>query len=141
MSQLFDQIAKETPQYVRQFVDISFDVSDRIQALLTAKGMQQRDLAKALGKQESEVSKWLSGTHNFTLKTLCKIASILESDIIQVSHGLTWHGQVQVKPQVAEELLTGITHETQYAYQAVAVELDELEQLPKAGERNYALAA
>ncbi|MDX1905718.1 MAG: helix-turn-helix transcriptional regulator [Bacteroidia bacterium] len=84
MSKLFDEVASQTPPHVQYFVDMSFDISDRIQNLLEAKGMQQKDLALALGKQESEVSKWLSGTHNFTLKTLAKITSILQADLVKV---------------------------------------------------------
>ena len=90
MSQLFDQILNQTPFHVQYFVDMSFDIADRIQELLDAKGMQQKDLAKALGKQESEVSKWLSGTHNFTLKTLAKITEVLGADVVQVVKRVNW---------------------------------------------------
>ena len=33
-----------------------------------------RNLAQRLGKTETEVSRWLSGTHNLTLSTICKDA-------------------------------------------------------------------
>ena len=136
MSQLFDQIAKETPQYVRKFVDISFDVSDRVQALLTIKGMQQKDLAKALGKQESEVSKWLSGTHNFTLKTLCKISAILDADIIHVSNGLAWESQVQVHLQELRDFLSELNSDSQSSYLSTSAEEAEelIEQLEDSSE-------
>ena len=44
--------------------------------------MKQRDFAKALGKIETEVSHWLSGTHNLTLATIAKMATVLGDDII-----------------------------------------------------------
>lgn len=45
---------------------------------LAAKKMQRKDLMKALGKKNaSEMSKWLSGTHNFTIDTLSDIEEIL----------------------------------------------------------------
>ena len=44
--------------------------------------MKQRDFAKALGKIETEVSRWLSGTHNLTLATIPKMATVLGDDII-----------------------------------------------------------
>lgn len=84
MSTLFDKIAQETPDYVNDFVDTSFEISDRIAYLLEEKGMQQKDLANALGKKESEISKWLTGTHNFTLLTLSKIKAALGAEIIEV---------------------------------------------------------
>lgn len=70
---------------IDRFVDRSFDISDRIQEILKTKGITQRKLAELLGKKESEVSKWLSGTHNFTLKTLMKLEVILQADIISVA--------------------------------------------------------
>ena len=39
---------------------------------------------KGLGKSESEVSKWLGGTQNFTLKTIAMISAFLGEAIIIV---------------------------------------------------------
>jgi transcriptional regulator with XRE-family HTH domain len=44
--------------------------------------MSQKDLAQKLGKTETEVSRWLCGTHNITMATLAKIAVALDDDII-----------------------------------------------------------
>ena len=46
--------------------------------------MTQRALAEKLGKKESEVSKWLTGRHNFTTKTLAHISLALGEDVITV---------------------------------------------------------
>ncbi len=48
--------------------------------------MSQKDFARLLGKTETEVSKWLSGTHNMTLATISKISCALNQDIIKVIH-------------------------------------------------------
>ena len=40
--------------------------------------------AQRLGKTETEVSRWLSGTHNLTLSTICKISAALGEDIVTV---------------------------------------------------------
>jgi hypothetical protein len=37
-----------------------------------------------MGKQEAEISKWLSGSHNFTIATIIKIETALEDEIISV---------------------------------------------------------
>ena len=47
--------------------------------------MSQKDLAKRLGKTETEVSRWLSGTHNLTLATICKISTALDADVVKVA--------------------------------------------------------
>jgi len=63
---------------------LAFDVSDRIAAILKKKGMTQHDLANGLGKSDAEVSKWLGGTQNFTLKTIAMIQSFLGENLIVV---------------------------------------------------------
>jgi transcriptional regulator with XRE-family HTH domain len=54
----------------------------RIDDATKAKGWKQKDLAKALKKLPSEISKWLSGTHNFTTDTLFDIDSVLGKDLL-----------------------------------------------------------
>ncbi|MCW4015219.1 MAG: helix-turn-helix domain-containing protein, partial [Candidatus Bathyarchaeota archaeon] len=67
------------------FVKQSFEIVDRIHEILTKQGKEQKDLAKALGKTESEISKWMTGTHNFTINTLAKIQAALGEPILQVA--------------------------------------------------------
>ena len=64
---------------------LSHSIAERIVEVLKEKSMTQRDLAQKLGKRESEISKWLTGRHNFTISTLSHIGSALGSDIITVS--------------------------------------------------------
>jgi ribosome-binding protein aMBF1 (putative translation factor) len=63
------------------FVEKSFDIADRIHDILKNKGIDQKEFAKRLGKSESEISKWMTGTHNFTFLTISLIESVLEEDI------------------------------------------------------------
>ena len=53
-----------------------------ILVMLEERGMSQRAFARALGKTETEVSRWLSGTHNLTIATIAKMAAVLGDDII-----------------------------------------------------------
>jgi transcriptional regulator with XRE-family HTH domain len=48
--------------------------------------MRQKDLAIQLGKKEAEISKWMRGTHNFTIDTLISIEQALDAPILQVVH-------------------------------------------------------
>jgi transcriptional regulator with XRE-family HTH domain len=72
-----------TPE-IKQSVDFSIDIADRIFDILEMKGMKQKDLANLLGKSEAEISKWLKGTHNFNIDTILKIQTKLGEEIIQV---------------------------------------------------------
>lgn len=51
---------------------------------LKAKGWNKKQLAEAMHKNPSEVTKWLSGTHNFTLETLYLIESYLNVKLFVV---------------------------------------------------------
>jgi transcriptional regulator with XRE-family HTH domain len=49
-----------------------------------AKGWSQTEFAEQMGKQPSEISKWLSGTHNFTSDTLFDIGDKLGIELVSV---------------------------------------------------------
>lgn len=79
---LLNEIRKSRSKSTGKFVKRSFEIVDRIYDILEQQNIDQKQLATALGKHESEVSKWLSGTHNFTIKTISKIESVLDCKII-----------------------------------------------------------
>jgi transcriptional regulator with XRE-family HTH domain len=66
----------------RIFVKKNLHISEQVYALLDQKGWSQKVFAQKLGKNESEVSKWLSGLHNITLQSIAKMEAVLEADII-----------------------------------------------------------
>lgn len=72
----------------RATVDFSFEIVDRIHQILESKGMSQKDLADLLGKKESEISKWMRGTHNFTISTIMRIEHALGCKILSVQKGV-----------------------------------------------------
>jgi transcriptional regulator with XRE-family HTH domain len=75
---------KSIPHEIDNFVTRSFEIVDRIHEILKAKNLDQKDLALLLGKQESEISKWMSGTHNFTIRTITRIEDVLGFPIVKV---------------------------------------------------------
>lgn len=81
---LFREELAKIPPDVRKQVDMSWAIADKIDALLKAKGMSQKEFAHLMGKTEPEVSRWLGGTHNFTLRTLAKISVVLGEDVIKI---------------------------------------------------------
>ncbi|MBD5202063.1 MAG: helix-turn-helix transcriptional regulator [Bacteroidales bacterium] len=76
--------AKVSPE-VRRSISLSFLIVDRIHAILEERGLKQKDLANMLGKKESEISKWMRGTHNFTIDTISSIENVLGYPILQVA--------------------------------------------------------
>lgn len=65
-------------------VDWSFAIAEKLDSLLKERGLTQKQFAKMTGKTEPEITRWLSGTHNFTLRTLAKISAALDVDILQL---------------------------------------------------------
>ncbi|UAY52733.1 helix-turn-helix domain-containing protein [Ferruginibacter albus] len=68
------------------FVDKSLEIAEYIFLLLEEKGMKQKELADAMGKTEAEISKWLGGLHNYTLRSISKIEAALGTSIICTPH-------------------------------------------------------
>jgi len=85
-SSLFFELLNETPQATRNYVSKSLEVVNEILLLLDAKGLNQKELAAKLDKSEAEVSRWLSGTHNFTIRTLSAISAALGEELIVTPH-------------------------------------------------------
>ena len=72
------------PEDVKIFVDKYADIVVRINQLLKEKGYSQKDLAEKLDKRPSEISKWLNGDHNFTLRSIAKLEAELGEMILYV---------------------------------------------------------
>ena len=79
---LFRECLQNVSAETKAEFELSFAIADRIAELLQEKGMTQKQLAEALGKRESEVSKWLTGRHNFTTNTLVHISMALGEPVI-----------------------------------------------------------
>jgi plasmid maintenance system antidote protein VapI len=79
----FTDALKTIPEDIKKQVDMSMSVSDAIARTLSERGMSQKDFARLMGKTETEVSRWLGGTHNFTLSTLAKISVALGTDLVR----------------------------------------------------------
>lgn len=56
----------------------------RLDEAIKAKGWRKNEFATAVGKKPSVISKWLSGTHNFTADTLFDIERILNINLIRL---------------------------------------------------------
>ncbi len=56
-------------------------IAARIDDYRKARGLSKGDLAEKLQRKPSVITKWMSGTHNFTIDTLVEIAVALGVDI------------------------------------------------------------
>lgn len=92
-SKIAKRILDETPEEVRIFVRKHSDIVVRVHQLIREKGWTQQKLAEKLEKTPSEVSKWLNGEHNFTLRSIAKLEAELGADIFYVVKRDSFHVQ------------------------------------------------
>lgn len=83
-NRIMDEIRSTISPEMKMQMEMSVGIANRIYEILEDKGMSQKELAQRLGKTETEVSRWLSGTHNLTLSTICKISAALGEDIVTI---------------------------------------------------------
>lgn len=81
---LFDECLATVSNDVKLELDMSFALADKIDMILREKNISQKQLAKKMDKTEAEVSRWLGGTHNFTLRTIAKISDALGVKLLTI---------------------------------------------------------
>ena len=81
----FQDIFNEIPDEKREETRLSFAISNRLTALMHERGLNKRQFAEALGKRPNEITRWLSGEHNFTISTLAMLTAFFNQPIITVS--------------------------------------------------------
>ncbi|MCU0434373.1 MAG: helix-turn-helix transcriptional regulator [Bacteroidia bacterium] len=86
-SKVAARILNETPEDVKIFTSWYADIVVRVHEIMREKKITQKSLAEKMDKKPSEISKWLSGEHNFTLRSLAKLEAELGVPILTVAGG------------------------------------------------------
>lgn len=69
---------------IERFVSRNLAITEKVCSLLKEKGIKKNEFAQMLGKSPSELSKWLTGSHNLTLKSIAKMEIALGVDLINI---------------------------------------------------------
>ncbi len=80
----YDAIVRAIPPHIKAEGDLEFAISTRIYDLMTQKGLSKAEFARAVGKRPCEITKWLSGQHNFTVATLSMLSTFFGQPIVTV---------------------------------------------------------
>ena len=83
---LFRQCLAAIPEEQKKEFELSFGIAERISEVLKSKNLTQKDFANKMHKRESEISKWMTGRHNFTMQTITKIETALGCKLINIAH-------------------------------------------------------
>lgn len=81
LNDLFEEITPAEFKKAEKRMLLAQKISDGIKA----KGWKKIDFARAIDKRPSEITKWLSGTHNFNSDTLFDIEEILNITLIETA--------------------------------------------------------
>lgn len=85
-------LVRGLPLEVQLRARLSVAIAKRIASLMRSRGLSQRQFAEELGRRPSEITKWLSGEHNFTIASLARLHAFFGEPIIDVSSSTSPQG-------------------------------------------------
>lgn len=80
----YREMIGKVPPAIKEEIDLSFAISNKIDALMQERGLTKKQFAEQIGKRPSEITRWLSGQHNFTVSTLAMLSAFFGKSIINV---------------------------------------------------------
>ena len=85
-SSIIDEIMGSITAEESHKIETKMEIAVIIDEAIKAKGWKKKDFAEALNITNlSVISRWLSGTHNFTIDTLCDIESVLDIKLLNIN--------------------------------------------------------
>ncbi len=104
-----EELRNETSPQMSQQISKRMKLAAQIDDVLMSRGLTNQEFAFMMGKKPSEITRWLSGTHNFTTETLWEIERVLSVQL------LTSSVPAEKIMKETEELRTFIADEVQKA--------------------------
>jgi transcriptional regulator with XRE-family HTH domain len=87
----FSELLEKVPGFIKSYNRLSMGISAHLDDLIKIRFKSQKEFADLMGKNESEISKWLSGKHNFTIKTVAQIESKLNVKLLYTHYDYRKH--------------------------------------------------
>jgi ribosome-binding protein aMBF1 (putative translation factor) len=84
-SPIIKRIAERIPKELSKQNDRRMGLAVKISEALRSRGLTNQEFAFMMGKKPSEVTRWLSGTHNFTTETLWQMERVLRIQLLTSS--------------------------------------------------------
>ena len=104
-----EELRNENSPQMSQQISKRMKLAAQIDDVLMSRGLTNQEFAFMMGKKPSEITRWLSGTHNFTTETLWEIERVLNIQL------LTSSVPAEKVIKETEELRTFIADEVQKA--------------------------
>ena len=81
---LDDWLEENKNHEIDRFIEKNLAITKKVCHVLKERGIKKKEFAQMLGKSPSEISKWLSGMHNLTLKSIIKMEEALKVNLISI---------------------------------------------------------
>ena len=81
ISSIKQNISEKTKENISKRMGLAAQIDEALQK----RGFTNQEFAFMMGKKPSEISRWLSGTHNFTTETLWEIERVLNIQLLTSS--------------------------------------------------------
>lgn len=88
-------LAKNKNPEIDRFIERNLEITQRVCVILKQRGIKKNEFAKMLGKKPSEITKWLSGLHNLTLKSITKMEVVLGVSLMNPEPQYVYLGVVE----------------------------------------------
>ena len=110
-SPIIKRISEQIPEELSDLIGRRMGLAVKIAETLRLRGLTNQEFAFMMGKKPSEVSRWLSGTHNFTTETLWQMERILNVQILTSSpaEAHVVKEQEELKDFIANEVQKALT--------------------------------
>ena len=83
-SPVINQLLGEITPVEKLQTNTKMTLAARLDDLITSRGWGKSEFAEKVNKNPSEITKWLSGTQNFTIDTLAEIGVILNMPVSEL---------------------------------------------------------
>lgn len=87
ISSIKESIPEKTKENIAKRMSLAVQIDDALQK----RSLTNQEFAYMMGKKPSEISRWLSGTHNFTTETLWEIERVLNIQLLTSSKSYDVH--------------------------------------------------
>lgn len=77
-------MVRQVPDEIKEEINLTFAISNKIDELMRERGLSKKQFADQIGRRPSEIIRWLSGQHNFTVSTLAMLSAFFGKSIISV---------------------------------------------------------
>lgn len=110
-SPIIQRLKSEITPEISEQNDRRMGLAIKIAEALRSRGLTNQEFASMMGKKPSEVTRWLSGTHNFTTETLWQMERVLKIQLLTSSPAeeSVEKEQQELKEFIANEVQKALT--------------------------------